>query len=331
MAKKPIEVFYQAGRTVYIFQISNSVTANQVYNKITKLYENYNASNWTSYVQAVPEIWAGYYRLVPDDESVAIPASEIIYEQLNVTPSDTDLIIGSGNSQGINISTVDGSSTGIGPISTVTDTLIVNLALIKLGRKTITSIDDEVESARKAKMIYSNVRDSVLRTCSWNFATTIALLTELPNEEVVGWDYVYTLPTDCVYVRKVYYDDSSIFDSPIFGNQTFVLPNTNPLPAPFRIVYQSGLGAKVVAANFNPAYIEYTGRILDSTMYDDLFIKAFSVRLASELSSVLTGDDSNGKDLLKEFEMLISEARMTNGTEDAVINRHRSKYLDARG
>lgn len=332
MAKKPIEVFYQTGRTIYIMQISNSVSANQVYNKVTKLYENYNASNWTSYAQSVPEIWAGYYRLIPDDESIAIPESEIIYEQVGGSPDISDAPpIGSANSQGVNISTVDGSATGIGPVSPTTDTLIVNLALVKLGLKTITSIDDAVESARKAKLIYSNVRDSVLRSCSWNFATTIATLTNLPNDTVTGWDYVYTLPTDCVYVRKVYYDDSSIIETPTFGSTNFVLPTTDPLPAPFRIVYHSTLGYKVIVTNFYPAYIEYTGRIVDATAYDQLFVKAFATLLAAELASILTGDFGDRKELLNEYALLVSEARMTNGTEDAVTNRRTSKYLDARG
>ena len=59
----------------------------------------------------------------------------------------------------------------------MTKTDVCNLALVKIGEKTITSIDDPNDkNARHAKIHYSQARDEALRTFFWSFALTTVLL-----------------------------------------------------------------------------------------------------------------------------------------------------------
>lgn len=332
MAANPIEVLYQVGRTLFCVRSSlASGSTAQFYNTSTQLYETYNASNWLLYAIAIPEVSPGYYRVLPPTGSLSTPATEIIYEQRGASPATSDApAIADGNSQGVNIGTVNGVQTSIGANpSAIVD--ICNLALGHLGQSKITTISDATEAARRCNQIFNNCRDEVLRCASWKFATAILSLVNLPNETVVGWNYVYTFPTDCVYARKVFIDNSNAFSIPIFTNITPVpTPTTNPEGIQFRVIYQQDLSLQVVVCNSNPAYMEYTARVVDPTLYDSLFIKALSFKLAAELAVLLNGDTTASDKMSQKFMLLQSEAQRQDGNESGVPNREKSNYVDVR-
>ena len=63
---------------------------------------------------------------------------------------------------------------------------IVNLALIRLGANTITSLTDGSRNANAANVIYEMIRDEVLRSFDWGFAKRRAWLDEkTPNKVVI--------------------------------------------------------------------------------------------------------------------------------------------------
>lgn len=334
----PIEVAYQSGRTLYAVRSSMSSANPQFFNTSTKAYEDYNASNWANYAISISEVsTTGYYRGFPTAESLSINATDLIFEQVGGSPSvsaDTPSIA-QANSQGVELETVNGAvntlnaiytSTGIN-MATVID--VCNAALTHLGQASITALSDDNENARRLNLIFNNCRDEVLRACDWNFATVLVALSELTSESIVGWVHVYTMPSDSVYVRKVYADDSNYFDLPIFATpDSIVLPLTNPRTVPFRLVYDTSLKTNVIVSNLSPAYCEYTARIADPSLWDSLFKKALSFKLASELSQIANGVDD--VTLIKKYGLVISEAQKCNGTEGPIQNREQSNFLDAR-
>ena len=63
---------------------------------------------------------------------------------------------------------------------------IVNLALIRLGANTITSLSDGSRNANTANKIYEMIRDEVLRSFDWGFAKRRAWLAQkTPNKVVI--------------------------------------------------------------------------------------------------------------------------------------------------
>ena len=67
-----------------------------------------------------------------------------------------------------------------------TDIEIVNLAMIRLGANTITSMTDGSRNATAANVIYAMIRDEVLRSFDWGFAKRRAWLDEkTPNTVVI--------------------------------------------------------------------------------------------------------------------------------------------------
>jgi len=325
----PLELNYATGRTLYCIRASLlSGGSAYIYNTDTELYEAYNASNWTDYAITVSEVLPGYYRAAVPTGSLGTPATEIYFEQQGGSPATSDApSIANGNSQGTNLVT-ETDDIGSNPGAIVE---ICNLALAHLGQKFISTLLDDTQSARLCNRIFENCRDEVLRGASWKFATVIVALTNLADESVVGWGYVYSFPNDCVFVRKVYADDSNNFELPFFSNSVpFALPTTNPEGIEYRVIYQPDLGLPVIVTNINPSYIEYTGRVVDPNIYDALFKKALSYKLASELSPMLNGDTSQRDRLTQLYMATMSEAAKANGIEDGVPQRHKSAYLDVR-
>jgi len=327
----PIELSYQIARTVYCIRISmqNGATAD-IYNTVSQTYEAYNASNWAHYVIALTETIPGYYRALCPSASVAQPATEIYFEQKGGSPAVSDgPPIANGNSQGVNINTINGVQTDLGSnVSGIVD--ICNLALKHLGQKKITTLADDTEAARDCTQIFNNCRDEVLRSAAWKFATVIDTLTLLDAETAIGWSYVYTYPTDAVFIRKVFANAAPEFDFPIFNSQTVPVPTADPDNIEYRVVYQVDLGLQVILANCNPAYIEYTGRVTDPSLYDALFIKALSYKLAAELAVPLNGDKDQRTDMLNKYAAVFSEAAKNNAIETGVQQKNKSAYVDAR-
>lgn len=326
----PIELNYQIGRQIYCFRSSLTSVTVQFFNTETEQYEEYNSANWEKYVITIPEVSPGYYRLAGESiplASLVILATELFYEvgDTDVGPQISDApSIGNGNSQGVDIFAAEGNPpTEIFPNPTAAAD-ICNLALQHLGQKTISAMDEETESARRCLRIYASTRDAVLRDASWGFACVIEALVELSSETVPGWGYVYEYPATCVFIRKVF---SGYYDA---SDTEGIIPVGNPENEPFKVVYLTGSNQKVIVTNSNPAYIEYTARVADPDLYDQLFVKAFAYRLAAELASILTGSDKKAQEMMQNYLVTISEAQKVNGIEDNVPDRHKCTFIEAR-
>ena len=75
-------------------------------------------------------------------------------------------------------------------------TAIANLALGHFGQYRIDDIDERTPTAEAVRDCWDICQDSVLRAHHWNFATAIAVLTQLATAPVFGWTYQWTLPSD---------------------------------------------------------------------------------------------------------------------------------------
>lgn len=329
----PIEVNYQVGRSLYAFRVA--LATGKFFNTDTNLYETFDAANWLDYYIEIPEIGAtGYYRVMPPEDSLSTPATEIIYE---IKDTGVGAVIGDapaiaqGNSQGVTVQSIGGVSTTTGS-DVSADIDICNLALNHLGQASIEAFDDENERARRCSLLFNNVRDMVMRDANWNFTTVIAELERHEDEDVsvTGWGYVYQCPTDLLYVRKIYGDDSSLFEIPSTSDSSFVLPVSNPTPQEFRIVYLPDTDERVIVTNLEQAFIEYTSRMGNTSLYDPMFVKAMSYKLAEELAPVLNGDDGKATKMAQNYLIAISEAKRVNGNETGVKTRRTSSFIDAR-
>ena len=76
------------------------------------------------------------------------------------------------------------------------DNDIVNRALLRLGQETVIDLTEDNERARAANALYNSVRDTLLSTYRWNFATKRAILEACELTPAFGFKYQYDLPSD---------------------------------------------------------------------------------------------------------------------------------------
>ena len=77
------------------------------------------------------------------------------------------------------------------------DTDVANVALRLIGSTNpITSLTDGSDNAKVVNAIYTEVRDDLLRSHLWNFATKRVKLSRLSTDPTFEFDFAYALPTD---------------------------------------------------------------------------------------------------------------------------------------
>lgn len=174
-----------------------------------------------------------------------------------------------------------------------TETDIANQALSRLGEPRISSIDANTVNAIAIRLHFETVRDSLLRSHRWNFATGRAELVQLTDAPVFGWSYQYQLPTD--FLR---------------------LATLNGIEAKMAEAYHTIEGDKLLTDR-EEAKITYIKRVEDPNSFDSLFTEVLILKLAAAVALDITSSSS------KRDEMLSEAARMMEGAGfvDAVETR----------
>lgn len=153
---------------------------------------------------------------------------------------------------------------------------ICNLALILLGSEPITSIEDNINSARTLKTVYASVRDSELRNGVWKFAKNRARLVELADKPAFEFGHQFELPYD--FIRLL--DGGSFYG-------VADLSDYRSTHSAFSIE-----GQAILTNIGSPLNIIYTRRVDDETLFDPCFAMMFAAQLAFICCDKLTQSDS---------------------------------------
>lgn len=175
---------------------------------------------------------------------------------------------------------------------------IVNLALTRLGVRTITSTEIEEQSnepARRAAAVWNLVRQSVLRDHAWGFALKSSALSEAESDAVVpNWSHIYLYPSDCLRAWTLF-------------NSTFTSPQ------PFEKLLDGD--HLIIACNLPDAVLRYSTDVEDTSLWDAAYVDAFAWRLAAELAKPLAGDDGKMNDMLQAYLMSLGQAKASDANE----------------
>ena len=179
-----------------------------------------------------------------------------------------------------------------------TEISIANLALIRLGQQKISSLSEDNARAEAISIVYEDARRSVLRSSSWNFATKRAQLSKNTTGPAFAYDYSYNLPADFLKLKRL-----------------------NSLSTDFRIEGRS------LVSNETPMKIVYIADEKDASLYDGLFVKAFSYRVAADVAKALVGDESVFVRMEQGYQEALMEARVTDSLESPPDVSHDPSYL----
>jgi hypothetical protein len=166
---------------------------------------------------------------------------------------------------------------------------ICNLALYKFGNLSITALTDATKEARACKVLYPQMRDELLYAHPWNFAMGRAdISAQIADEPAFGYDYAYTIPTDCLRVWELYgYDGEWEVES-----------------------------GELLTDKDSEIYIRYIKAVEDSGKFNPAFVGCLSTRLAAELASKLADDKKMREALLSTlYRVELPMARALNAIE----------------
>jgi hypothetical protein len=178
---------------------------------------------------------------------------------------------------------------------------ICNNAIIKVGGKLITSLNDATNEAKVCRTLYEDVRNAVFREHPWNCITDRKVLNELSTTPEFGFDHQYQLPTDCVRVLTL--NDERF---PLIRNG-MVYPGLDQKR--FRIE-----GRKILTDE-GEAKILYISKVDDPNQYDPLLLEAVATRLAAEIAYPVTRNASLVTQMWNNYHSKFGIGRSVDGME----------------
>lgn len=190
-----------------------------------------------------------------------------------------------------------------------TDVEICRMALLHCGNDTIIqSLDADEKIARLCKTFYESTKKAYLREFNWNFSTStkaLALYGVAPS----AWTYQYKYPNNCLFARNI-----------VSANSAVTIP----------FIIRNDEGTKVILCNEANAELDYTVDITEASLFDDLFVEAFALRLAIALCTPLSSSQSRLDTLTKAFNIANFKAQTADGNEGQAEEPRPATWHEAR-
>jgi len=186
-------------------------------------------------------------------------------------------------------------------IEAMSETRLCNLALSRIGAATIQDVENPTTNeGRHCQRLYPHVRDSLLRSHWWRFATKRATLSQDTTDPDFEWNNQFDLPNDFLRMKELYDTENS---------------------------YELE-GLKLLTDD-DTAEIKYIARITDPTKFDPLFAEVLVLKFAIALCMAL----GQARLLMQELEMelvsLLARVRVVDKQETSTIGRaDRNAWVD---
>jgi hypothetical protein len=190
---------------------------------------------------------------------------------------------------------------------------ICNLALSHIGtRSTISALNENSNEARQCNIHYAAARDFVLRKHPWGFAEKTLALAVL-SDPPPNWLYKYQYPTDCVTAIELVPEDKAL--SP---------------PIPYKLGVADDRNSKTILTDKEDAYLRYTARVTNPTLFDAAFVQALSWYLASQLALPLTASKSIRADAVNGYLLMTGQAETADLNEGEPDPEREASWTEGR-
>lgn len=205
-------------------------------------------------------------------------------------------------------------------MATVVD--LCNLSLGKLGdRAALTSIDPPEGSAQAdhCARFWPIARDEALADNDWSFASTWDDTIARLDVDHPVWQYVYTLPTDCLVVRELRCTDGS----------SLLLDPNNPQ---FEMSTLS-TGTLVLLSNYDLVALRFTRRVTDPTRYSPKMVAALVFLLASHLAGPVVKGKAGvqqAQAMYIAYQRVVAEAAVIDANQNSMRRDYTPGSIRAR-
>lgn len=191
------------------------------------------------------------------------------------------------------------------------DTDIVNVSLRLLKAQRIASLTDGSNGANAANDVFTEVRDDLLRSHNWNFATKRQKLAQSATAPTFEFDNAYPLPADWLRTVSVHNNDA--------GAGTVL----------YREEEVDDQGAIVTSAD--ELWIRYIYKVTDANRMTADFRKAFSYALALAIPGVPNLSTSREDLLERAAARLLRRAKHSDAVGSAPESRPAGSWVTVRG
>ena len=187
--------------------------------------------------------------------------------------------------------------------TTPTETSVANAALVLLGERRISSLDENTKTAKTLKERLPEVRDGFLRQHFWNFAVTRFSLAADPDPPLFQYAYSYTLPADCIRLMEL----RNLGDYPHLVERGKIITDLSP-----------------------PLEGKYIARVTDYNAWDVLAREALAAALAFDVAEAFTGTSTKVEQMAQIARQRLVQAQTADGQEDPPYYDEESEWSNAR-
>lgn len=182
---------------------------------------------------------------------------------------------------------------------------IVNSAFRKLGAERILDLNEDNTRARLAKEAYPNVRDKLLRSHPWRFATSYQEIAQVYPKpaDVFDYSYVFQLPADCMRV----------FSTDLGKDEAW-----------------EEIEGLRIACNQSICKVKFSRKITDVSKFDANFCEVLAWHLAAEFAYALTQSASAQKNAEDKAEKELSIARSYSAQTGSTKQVSSDSWINAR-
>jgi len=159
-------------------------------------------------------------------------------------------------------------------------------------RQTLDSLDEATTEAQVCKTYYGNVRNMLLGSFAWSFATKRVVLA-LSTQTRAEWAYAYIRPADCLRPQYLYVGD----------------PRPAPeLREPFAEELTDGADGSLILTNLATASLLYSV-VSPVALWSDEFVDALSAHLAVRVAMALPVKPQLGLALRQHAAIALAHAK----------------------
>ena len=176
---------------------------------------------------------------------------------------------------------------------------ICNLALQRLGAKSIVSLTEDSTAGRECNRVYEHARNSELRSHGWSFARARASLAANSVAPAFGYAKAYPLPAD--YIR--------LLPARNVSSNATVLGGIDP-----NIDWQIESG-QILTDDSAPLQIVYLKKVTDPNDFDDMFIDLLVARIAMDIAEKITQSNTKKANAETRYVEIKQEAKRINAYE----------------
>lgn len=188
---------------------------------------------------------------------------------------------------------------------------LVNAALRLVKGNRITSLTDGSKNANAANDVFPFVRDDLLSSHSWKFATKRVKLGRISAVPVSGFDYGYALPSDWIRTVSVHDNDREN------GSINYAEAELNSQGA--------------ILTDAADVYLVYVYRCVDPNRWSVDFIAAFETALAAKLAIPVANSNTLKQELEVEARTDLAKAKSKDAMGSSPVQRPRGTWATSRG